>query len=168
MAGELVTIKGKCNWAMVHPGQERAPHPDAVAKGADPSDRSYAITVECSQSQFRELQKKGLNPMHQLKFKEEADGTETTWLTIKATKKKTTAKGSWVFEDPKVVDAGGNKITKEIGNGSDVIVTASLEDAGTKKALRLKAVQVVNLVEYTRQTQEVVETPAITPDQGIF
>lgn len=147
MTSEKLTVrlKGKCEWAQVFPGQERAPHAEAIKKGASLDDRAYSITVECSDDVFKKLRKAGLNTMHNLKYKEDDSG----WLTIKGTKyKANTSKGAITFEDPIVIDNTGERFNKPIGNGSQVIVTASLEQAGQSKALRLKGVQVVEHIPY--------------------
>lgn len=152
---QLVRLEGKCEWAQVYPGQERAPHPEAIKKGASPNDRSYAITVEITEEINRKLRKAGLNAMHQPKYKED----DTVWLTIKGTKhKETTSKGPITFEDPAVVDANGNPFKELIGNDSVVIVEATLEQAGQAKALRLKKVTVLEHVVYVKPEEDEVTT----------
>lgn len=163
-------VEGKCEWAMVYPGQERSPHPDSIKQGkANPEDRHYEITVECSRAQFREWKNNGLNHMHQLKEKDD----DSTWLKVKATKIK---KPFDPFEDPKITGPDGKPFDKAIGNGSKVKVTVSLEDASkgsSVKALRLKAVQVLEHVPYEKKetvdtnTGEVV-TANNNSDHGYF
>jgi len=156
---QTVKLKGKCEYANVLPGQERTPHPEAIKKGAaSANDRHYQITVECSEQDFRAIKKAGLNGMHNLKYKDD----DTTFITIKGTQYK--EKGNMTFPAPSVTDEEGNAFTQNIGNGSVVIVEASLEKAGDTKALRLKGVQVLEHIPY--EPKEEGETTTLLDNTG--
>lgn len=144
-----VTFKGKCKWAQVYPGQERAPFETTEQTK---NDRNYEITVECSRELFDRLKKAGIPRLTELREDEE---TGLTYIKLKASK----VKGDLVFRDPVVIDKDGLVITDKIGNGSDVEVIAELAPIKGRngKALRLKQVKVVNLVPYEDKEVEVID-----------
>lgn len=150
----LVKFVGKCMYAQVYPGQERAPHPDAVKK--DPhtaNDRHYAITVECSEELYKKLIAAGVSRMVLLKEVE-----DSKYITIKGSKNRTDKATGEVynFSDPIIVDVDEQPmdISTLIGNGSQVEVIAELADVNHFKALRLQKVKVLNLVEYHKNVVE--------------
>ncbi len=176
---KLVEFEGVCLYAYVHPGQERGPHPDALAKKtAHESDRSYSITVECSATLHKKLLKLGISPMQTLKdrdvFKEKDLGVvgDKTFITIRGTNTKTyvdKTTGELIktrFADPKVVDANTGLSLDSgtlIGDGSQVKVTAELASTGaSRKVLRLTKVEVQKLVPYVKSedTGEVILSEA--------
>lgn len=158
---QVVRLRGKCEYANVLPGLERTPHKESIEKGAaSPNDRHYQISIECNPATFAKIKAAGLNHMHNLKYK--PDGT--TWLTVKSTKyKEKTKKGPITFQDPAVVDANGNPFTQNIGNGSEVLVEAVLEQAGVGKALRLRKVTVLQHIPYVKPE---VETTTLVDETG--
>lgn len=140
MSSEKVVFEGKAKWANVPPR--------AAKKGYETEDTNYSILVECSKERFKELLAKKIPALTKLV---EEDGT--TYIRVKATK----TKGEMVFNDIPVVDEYGDRLESNIGNGSTVKVVASLDDIKGKngKALRLKGVQVVDLVEYNDSDKDV-------------
>ena len=153
---QLVEFKGECLYAQVYPGQERAPHPDAVGEKPEiADDRTYSIQVECSEELYKKLRKAGISPMQELK---DIDGKN--YIRIKGTHtkvwvdKKTGEVNKTRFTDPVVTDANGDKLTIDtlIGNGSTVKVVAELVGFPGKslKALRLKEVCVLELIPYEK------------------
>ncbi len=162
MSSEKVVFEGKCKWANVPPR--------AAKKGYETEDTNYSILVECSKAKFKELLAKKIPAL--TKLSEEDDGK--TYIRVKATK----TKGELVFNDIPVVDEYGETITASIANGSTVRVVASLEDIKGRpgRALRLKGVQVLNLIEYHDKESNVFDefkkkdnTPAFdTDDDSLF
>lgn len=134
MASERVIFEGKCKWATVPPRPAR--------KGYETEDTSYSILVECSKDKFKKLIAAKIPALTKL-----VEEDNTTYIRVKATK----TKGEMVFNDIPVVDEYGEALSTNIGNGSVVKVIASLDDIKGRpgKALRLKGVQVLQLVEYT-------------------
>src|SRR5260221_215389 len=162
-----VKFKGKCMYAQVYPGQERAPHPDQIKEKPETADdRTYEISVECSEDLYKKLRKAGISAMQTLKEYDDQPGV--TYIKVKGTHtKRWTDKESgesklYRFSDPEVTDSDDNLLTTNnlIGNGSTVEVLADL--VGFKgrpvKALRLKSVKVLEHVHYERPevTGEVV------------
>lgn len=157
---QLVKFAGKCMYAQVYPGQERAPHKDAVKK--DPhtaEDRHYVITVECSQDLYEKLIKAGISRMVQLKtFDDYEELKGKHFISVKCSKKRTKKETGemFTFEDPLVIDKDGVQMTPDtlIGNCSEVEVIAELADIGHFKALRLKEIKVTHLVPYIRAAHQ--------------
>ena len=150
----LVKFIGKCLYAQVYPGQERAAHPEAIKK--DPhiaEDKHYQITVECSKSLYEKLLYAGISRMTILK---EFEGD--TYLTIKGSKqrKDKNTNQMYIFPDPIVLDIDDLPMAPDIliGNGSYVEVIAELADVNHFKALRLHKVKVLNLIPYVRSEIE--------------
>lgn len=152
---QLVKFEGECLYAQVYPGQERAPHPDAIKEKPETADdRHYSIQVECSDDLYKKLRKAGISPMQELK---EIDGKG--YLRIKGTHtksyidKKSGERVTTRFEDPIVTDIKGNPFTSLIGNGSKVQVVAELASfpGKTLKALRLQSVKVLEHVTYEKK-----------------
>jgi len=144
----LVKFKGAAMYAQVHPGQERGPHPDAIAdakaKGLDiTKDRHYEILVECSEDLFKRLKANKIPAATTLK---EFEGDDKKYIKLKSTK----IRGDYVFEDVLVTNADGEIIEDLIGNGSVVEAVAELAPIKGRSgnALRLKSVKVLSLVEY--------------------
>lgn len=142
MSGEKVVFEGKCKWANVPPRPAK--------KGYETEDTNYSILVECSKTKFKELQVKKIPALTKL-----VEEDDTTYIRVKATK----TKGDLTFNDIPVVDEYGDKLQANIGNGSTVKVVASLDDIKGRpgKALRLKGVQVVDLIEYADSDKAVFE-----------
>lgn len=140
MTTEKEKFKGLVRWASVPPNEARKPY---EINPAEPENTAYSIEVECSTEQFNALVKKGIPKLTELRTDEE---TGKTYIRIKASK----VKGKYTFPDPKVVDSAGNALNKKIGNGSECVVVAELSPIKGRKGvvLRLKAVQVLNLIEF--------------------
>lgn len=151
MASEKVVFEGIALYANVPPRPAK--------KGYETEDTSYSILVECTKERLKELKAKGAPALTQVKTypedfvskdgKAPADLPEAngkSFIRVKATK----TKGELVFKDIPVVDEYGDILDSNIGNGSKVVVVASLDPIKGRpgKALRLKGVQVVDLVEY--------------------
>lgn len=138
-----IKFKGKLKYAVLPPRPARK----AAAEYVDPKNpekSTYSVQVECTAEQFKKLQKAGIPKLTTLR---EYEGESETYIQIKATK----VTGEYVFDDPIVVDKYGNLNTEEIGNGSTGVVIAELTTGkGGKKALRLKAVTVLDRVEVHR------------------
>jgi len=165
---QLVKFEGASLYAQVYPGQERAPHPDAVKEKPDTAnDRTYSIQVECSEELYKKLRKAGISPMQELK---EIDGKN--YIRIKGTHTKTYADkktGELItsrFSDPEVVDADDNEFTALIGNGSKVQVIAELVGfpGKTLKALRLQKVKVLEHVPYEKPESD--DTTTVVLEEG--
>lgn len=165
---QLVKFEGASLYAQVYPGQERAPHPDAVKEKPDTvNDRTYSIQVECSEELYKKLRKAGISPMQELK---EIDGKN--YIRIKGTHTKTYADkktGELItsrFSDPEVVDGDDNEFTALIGNGSKVQVVAELVGfpGKTLKALRLQKVKVLEHVPYEKSGSP--DTAAVILEEG--
>lgn len=148
-------FKGELRWANLPPRPPQKPHPDAFDEN-EPKNCHYSVTVECSKEQFKELQEAGISAMTKLRDDKE---TGKTFIQVKATK----IKGDTTFADPKVIDKYREPVTESIGNGSTGVVLAEVAPIkGRKgKALRLKVVQVLDLIPYeddsTAQYDELLE-----------
>ncbi len=151
MASKKIVLEGVVLYANVPPRPAQ--------KGYETEDTGYSVLVECSKETFKQLKADGIPKLTALKTYPDdfakKDGTPAasldvaegkTFIRIKATK----TKGEMVFNDIPVVDEYGDALQSNIGNGSIAKVVASLEDIKGRpgKALRLKGVQVVELVEY--------------------
>ncbi len=142
MSSEKIVFEGKCKWANIPPRPAK--------KGYETEDTNYSILVECTKEKFKELQIKKIPALTKL-----IEEDDTTYIRVKATK----TKGDLTFNDIPVVDEYGDKLESNIGNGSMVKVIASLDDIKGRpgRALRLKGVQVVDLVEYNDSDKAVFE-----------
>ena len=151
MTSEKVVFEGIALYANVPPRPAK--------KGYETEDTGYSILVECTKDRLKELKGKGAPALTQVKTYPEdfvsKDGKQPpnlpeangkTFIRVKATK----TKGELVFKDIPVVDEYGDILDSNIGNGSKVVVVASLDPIKGRpgKALRLKGVQVTSLVEY--------------------
>jgi len=160
---KIVQFEGECLYACVYPSQARSAHPDSIKEGkAHAEDKSYSITVECSEDLYKQLRKAGISSMQALKDADNFPKVEglgsKTFITIRGTHTKVYTdrkSGELVttrFRDPVVTDIDGDTLDSNtlIGNGSKVIVKAELVSfpGKTLKALRLESVQVLDLVPY--------------------
>lgn len=154
--GKNVVFEGKLRWANVPPNAAKKPY---EIDEKEPNNTSYSIEVECSTDNFNKLMKEGLPRLTSLKEDEQG----LTYIRLKSTK----VKCEYTFADPKVLDKNGNDLGKKIANGSEGMVVGSLEDIkGRKgKVLRLKAVQVSNLIEYENDDDEVMKYLHINKQQ---
>ena len=135
-----VTFKGLCRWANVPPQKAKAPY---QLNPEEPNNCGYSIEVECSDEQFAALKKAGIPKLTEHR---EDEKTGLKYIRVKSSK----VKGEFEFDDPVVVDKYKRPLTENIGNGSEVIVVAELAPIKGRKgsALRLKLVQVLNLIPY--------------------
>lgn len=139
--------------------------PRPAQKGYESEDTSYSVQVEITKEKFAELKKAGIPALTTLKlFPEDYINKKTgvapecsaaegkSFIRLRASKyRANTSKGSITFDDIPVVDADGNDVTVSIANGSKVRALANLEEIKGKpgkKALRLKAVVVTDLIPY--------------------
>lgn len=141
---KYISFDGVCAWACIH--EPRLTY-DAQQSGG--RDSQYSILVECDEAKFKKLMKAGLPAL--TKLKDGPEGLEDKkFITLRASGVKTLKNGEvMTFTGPKVLDANQKPLDKNVGNGSTVKAiceVAPLKMGGI--ALRLKCVQVLDLVEY--------------------
>lgn len=163
---EIVTLTGLVRWASVPPADAKKPHPEAINK-YEPDNCSYEIEVECTEAQLASLLAKAdkkigddyaltlrrypADVLHKETKEIMATKTDKTFIRVKATKQK----GDLVFKDIPVVDLDGNPIKDKIANDSRACVAISVEPTkkgSKKKSIRLKAVQVIELIKFEGAT----------------
>lgn len=163
LKGDVLKVRGLVRWASVPPASPRKPHEDAF-NPAEPDNCFYSIEVECSDLELSKIlaligKKPGQPFTPQLReYLEDvinqstgevmASKTDKKFLKVKKTK----IKGEYVFDDIPVKNRDGSDLVDvAIGNDSEAIVHISVEPVkkgSPKKTLRLKGVQVVNLVPF--------------------
>ena len=137
----LIAIKGKCMWAMV-----QEPNKTFDARQSGGPDKNYEISVECDDELFAKLQKAGIHSGTKLRTFEGVDGK---YLKLKKSAVKTTRKGEVIeFPPLEVLDINQKPLTCKVGNGSTVNCIVELVKGKFCTILRLRSVQVVDLVEY--------------------
>lgn len=139
-----VKFEGLIRWASVPPNAARKPQKDYIDPLA-PNNSSYSIEVECDKAKFDKLMKAGIPKLTTLRTD---DATGVTYLKIKASKVKRVDGEDLTFADPVVLDKHGQTLTVPIGNGSRGIVIAELAQGKRGKSLRLRAVQVKELIPF--------------------
>lgn len=141
-----VKFKGLLRWANIPPQKAKKPY---QIDPEEPDNCGYSIEVECSDEQFKSLQKAGIPKLTEHR---EDEKTGVKYIRVKASK----IKGDNEFGDPAVIDKYGKPLTQQVGNGSEGVVIAELTPIKGRKgsALRLKLVQVTNLVEYSSDAAE--------------
>ena len=136
----LIKLIGELRWASIPPNPARKPF---EIDPKEPNNSSYSIEVECSKAKFAELVKLGIPKLTTLREDEE---TGKTYLRVRATK----TKGDYTFPDIQVIDKHGQQVTTAVANGSKgtVVIEASPIKGRKGVALRLKAVQVTDLIPF--------------------
>lgn len=134
---ERIYFEGQCLYANI---------PPRPAKEWDDGKVTYSIQVECTQKRFDELLKQGMSRLTTLR---EVDGK--TYLNIRATKHlpATVDREAITFQDITVVDKNNEAVTQSLANGSTVNVAVDISKNSKGITLRLKGVQVLNLIPYT-------------------
>lgn len=168
--GDNGKIRGLVRWASVPPARPRQPHEDAFNPD-EPDNCFWSIEVECDKKQHVEIlkmvDKKPGGAFTQVlrDYPEDvlskssgevaAKATDKTFITFKKTK----IKGEYDFGSIPVKDKAGEDLEKEgIGNDSECIVhfvAEPVKKGSNKKTLRLKAVQVMNLVPFAIEKPKV-------------
>ncbi len=134
---DRIYFEGTCLYANI---------PPRPAKSWDDGKSTYSIQVECTQKRFDDLIKQGMSRLTTLR---EVDGK--TYLNIRATKSlpATVDREAITFQDITVVDSSNNTVTESLANGSTVNVAVDVVKNTKGIVLRLKGVQVLNLIPYT-------------------
>ncbi len=134
---DRIYFEGQCLYANI---------PPRPAKSWDDGKSTYSIQVECTQKRYDDLIKQGMSRMTTLR---DVDGK--TYLNIRATKSlpATVDREAITFSDITVVDASNNTVTESLANGSTVNVAVDVVKNTKGIVLRLKGVQVLNLIPYT-------------------
>lgn len=134
---DRIYFEGTCLYANI---------PPRPAKQWDDGKATYSIQVECPQKRFDELLKQGMSRLTTLR---EVDGK--TYLNIRATKSlpATADREAITFQDIAVVDSANAAVTESLANGSTVNVAVDVVKNSKGIVLRLKGVQVLNLIPYT-------------------
>lgn len=143
----LIAIKGKCMWAMV-----QEPNKTFDAKQSGGPDKNYEISVECGDELFAKLQRAGIHHGTKLRTFEGVDGK---YLKLKKSAVKTTRNGEVIVFPPlEVLDINQKPLTSKVGNGSTVNCIVELVKGKFCISLRLKSVQVVDLVKYVDHKED--------------
>ena len=136
-----VAIKGKCMWAHV-----QEPQLTWSAKEEGLPDSDYCIMVDCDKALFAKLKKAGIHSSIDLK---EYEGIDGQYLKLKKSGVKTTRKGDVIeFPPLQVIDKNQKPLKQKVGNGSLVNCIVELVKTKLCTTMRLKCVQVLDLVEY--------------------
>lgn len=165
----LIKLRGLVRWASVPPAEPKKPHEDAYDP-KEPDNCFWSIEVECTDAELSQIlaligKKPGDAFAQRLReYKEDvlskasgevmAAKTDKKFLTVKKTKKK----GTYDFGTLPVKDIAGADLTDVgIGNDSTAIVHVVVEPVkkgSTKKTLRLKGVQVLELKPFALSSKD--------------
>lgn len=161
--GDRIKLRGALRWASVPPAKPKKPHEDAYNE-SEPDNCFWSIEVECTEEEHKKIlacigKKPGQPFAPQLRSYDEdvknsqtgevmASKTDKKFITIKKTK----IKGSYDFGDIAVRDRTGKSLTDVgIANDSTGIVHIDVEPVkkgSNKKTLRLRGVQVIDLIPF--------------------
>lgn len=160
--GNLVKLRGLVRWASVPPAEPKKPHEDAYDP-RQPDNCHWSIEVECTDAAHLELLKLiGRKPgdRYASKLREYPEDILDSKGAVRATKtdkkfltvKKTKIKGEYDFGTIPVKDRRGETIT-DVGIANDStaivhIVVEPVKKGSAKKTLRLKGVQVIDLIPF--------------------
>lgn len=139
-----IKFKGELRWASIPPAE---PRPPIKPRKGEEDDRTYSVMVECTEEMYKKLIKAGIDSKWKLRDDEDKEGkilSDKKFVNIRASK----IKGEYVFDDPWVIDHKKKPVTDLVGNGSVGIVIADLVRDSTGAVLRLKGVQVLDLIPY--------------------
>ena len=161
MANNTSTVKGEAHWAkVILPDKEyQTFNIEILLDKAKQEEFKAMIQAEIDKKveMHTEGKKKPKVEHYPWRIVEDADGMETGEIRFKFNMKKSfvTRDGETVEQHPQVFDSKGNLITDKsfrIGNGSGVKVAYFMSPYFNKGkagvSLRLKAVQVIDLVHY--------------------